>query len=76
MINRITLDLAFDDYDSLNDLLEEAERRISQAVIINEGKANEEIGFFEIRKCFHDDDTRNTPDEILARFEVGRGKVI
>ena len=76
MIYTIDLRLAFEDYDSLNDLLEEAERRISQAVIINEDKANEEIGFLEIRKCYHDEDARTTPDEILARWEVGRGKVL
>lgn len=75
MIYTINLKLAFEDYDDLNDLIEEAERRYLLAVNVNEGQENEELGFFEVRESYHDDASRTTPDIILARWEVGRGKV-
>ena len=47
-----------------------------KAVNINEGLGNEEVSFIEVRECHHDDPTRTIQDIILARWEVGRGKVI
>ena len=69
---RLRMDLAFDNQDALNDLLEEAERRYTQAIIINEGHDNEERGYFEVEECHHD---TGEPCEKIARWEVGRGKV-
>ena len=47
-----------------------------KAVNINEGLENEEVSFIEVRECHHDDPSRTVQDKILARDEVGRGKVI
>lgn len=46
-----------------------------QAVVINEGQENEERGFIVFEKCYHDQ-TPTEACEIIARWEVGRGKVI
>lgn len=45
------------------------------SVIINEGEDNEERGFILVQKCYHDE-TPTKPCEEIARWEVGRGKVI
>lgn len=47
----------------------------TNAVVINEGEENEERGFIELGKCYHDE-TPTQPCEKIARWEVGRGKVI
>ena len=47
-----------------------------KAVNINEGLDNEEISFIEVRECYHDETSRTIQDKILARWEVGRRKVI
>ena len=70
---RLRMDLAFNDHDALNDLLEEAERRYLSAIVINEGEPNEERGFFEVEDCHHN---TGGPCEITDRWETGRGKVI
>lgn len=44
-----------------------------KAVIINEGAANEEGGHIEVERCGH---RLGLPCEVIARWEVGRGKVI
>ena len=48
----------------------------AKAVNINEGSDNQEVSFAELRECHHDDPDRYTPDVILARWEVGRGRVL
>ena len=78
MIYRIVADLAFNKVDkrqmeALRDALAPFFR---MAVNINEGSENQEIGFIDVRECNHDDAGRTTPDKVLARYEVGRGKVI
>ncbi|KKL16935.1 hypothetical protein LCGC14_2490570 [marine sediment metagenome] len=45
------------------------------AVITNEGADNEERGFIDVEKCYHDE-VPTKPCEKVARWEVGRGKVI
>ena len=45
------------------------------AVVINEGANNEECGFIDVEKCYHDE-TPTKPCEVVARWEVGKGKVV
>jgi len=46
---------------------------LKYGIVIHEGTANEERGFIEVEACGH-----RTGDscEIVARWEVGRGRVI
>lgn len=46
---------------------------IQHGIVINEGKVNEERGFIEIERCGH---RLEIDCEILARWEVGRGRVL
>ncbi len=74
MYKRIRMDLAFNDSDPRGDIIEEALRRLTDAVVINEGDVAEERGYIELEDCNH-----NAPSEpcvITDRWEVGRGKVI
>ena len=75
MIKRFRADIAYDDADPLNDLVEEARRRIGAAVVINEGQDNEERGYFEVQDCRHDE-VPPAPCVVTERWEAGRGKVI
>lgn len=43
------------------------------AIVINGGQDNEERGFIELERCAHDEQERC---ETLARWEVGKGKVL
>jgi len=42
-------------------------------VVINEGKDNEERGFIEIERCGH---RVEESCELMAKWEVGRGRVL
>ncbi len=75
MLKRFRADIAYDDSDPLNDLVEEARRRIGAAIVINEGQDNEERGYFEVEDCGHNE-TPPTPCVVIERWEAGRGKVI
>ena len=46
---------------------------VQNAVIINEGLPNEERGFIEVERCGH---RIGEGCEHIARWEVGRGRVI
>jgi len=46
---------------------------LQHGVIINEGQSNEERGFVEVERCGH---RLEEPCEVIARWEVGRGRVI
>ena len=46
---------------------------IKHGVVINEGEENEERGFIKVERCGHRLKEKCT---VLARWEVGRGKVI
>ena len=75
---RITADLSFpkDKKDLADKAMSYLCSLCKEAVIINAGLDNVEGGYAEERECNHDDLTRTIPDVILARWEVGRGKVI
>ncbi len=46
---------------------------LNNAVIINEGLPNEESGYIEVERCGH---RLNQSCEKIARWEVGKGKVL
>ncbi len=79
MLKRFRADIAYEvdeegEAPALYDLVEEARRRIGNAIIINEGQENEERGYFEVEDCGHND----VPPTLCVkaeRWEAGRGKV-
>ena len=75
MLKRFRADIIYSDFDPLNDLVEEARRRIEASVVINEGQPNEERGYFSVEDCGHND-TPPIPCVVTEKWEVGRGKVI
>ena len=74
MKTRIRMDLAFEEFNK--EKAEQARKLLApflkNAVVINEGEDNEERGYIEIENCGHDE---GKPCTVLARWEVGRGKV-
>ena len=78
MIYTVDLKLAFkkSDKNQMEALRDALAPFFQKAVNINEGQDNQEISFIEVRECNHDDPSRTTQDKILARYEVGKGKVI
>lgn len=77
MLKRFRADIIFNDADPLNDLVEEARRRIVDpaAIIINEDQPNEERGYFSVEDCGHND-IPPTPCVVTEKWEVGRGQVV
>lgn len=77
MLIRVRMDLAFKltkkaQAEALRDALVPFAQH---AVVVNEDKINEERGFIDVEKCYHDQ-TPTQPCEKIARWEVGKGKVI
>ncbi len=75
MLKRFRADIIYSDPDPLNDLVEEARRRIGSSVVINEGFSNEERSFFSVEDCGHDE-TPPVPCVETERWEAGNGQVI
>lgn len=77
MLIRVRLDLAFPiTNQSQAEQLRDALIPFTQyAVVIKEGANNEERGFIDVEKCYHDE-SPTKPCEKVARWEVGKGKVI
>ena len=77
--DRIKIDLALPPEiriqysDKLIELKNILLQAIEVAVVINEGQFNEERGFISHERCGH---RIGEPCEEIARWEVGRGKVI
>lgn len=69
MIYRIRVDLAFEEEDPALDVYDKALDHIDKAVIINPGQLNEERGYIEVQRCYHNQ-TPNIPCERLAREDV------
>ena len=64
---RVRLDLAFADEADAQALMDYAKSLSSKAVSINEGEANEEIAFFDLEICRHDE---GLPCTRLERVEI------
>ncbi len=52
---RVRLDLSFDNQSDAQALMSYAKELSSKAVSINEGRDNEEISFFDMEICRHDE---------------------
>ncbi len=52
---RVRLDLSFDNESDAQALMGYAEELSSKAVSINEGRDNEEIAFYDLEICRHDE---------------------
>ncbi len=74
MYKRIRLNLAFNDEDPRDDIVEEVLRHLGDAVVIEEGQVNEERGYILLEDCYHN--SPNEPCIKTDRWEVGKGKVI
>lgn len=64
---RIRLDMSFESESDTLALMERVRQLSARAVSINEGKANEEISFFDREICRHDE---GLPCTRLERVEV------
>jgi len=64
---RVRLDLSFDSEADAQLLVDCAKGLSSKAVSINEGKGNEEISFYDMEICRHDE---SLPCERLERVEI------
>lgn len=77
MLIRVTMDLCF---NIANQAQAQALRAAlvpfaQYAVNINEGQPDEEIGYIQAARCYHDE-VPLLPCEVLARYEIGTGWVI
>ena len=64
---RVRLDLSFDSETDAQSLIDYAKGLSSKAISINEGKDNEEISFYDLEICRHDE---GLPCERLERVEI------
>ncbi len=64
---RVRLDLSFDKEADAKALMTYAKGLTNKAVSVNEGKANEEIAFIGLEKCYHDE---GGSCEKLERVEI------
>jgi hypothetical protein len=64
---RVRLDLSFDSEADAQSLVDYTKVISSKAVSINEGEDNEEISFYDMEICRHDE---SLPCERLERVEI------
>ncbi len=64
---RVRLDLSFDDEADAQALMDYAKELSGKAVSINEGEDNEEISFYDMELCRHDE---GLPCTRLGRVEI------
>ena len=64
---RVRVDLSFDDEADARALTDYAKGLSSKAVSINEGEDNEEISFYDMEMCRHDE---GLPCKRLERVEI------
>jgi len=64
---RVRLDLSFANEADAQSLMAYAKNLSSKAVSINEGEPNEEIAFYDLEICRHDE---GLPCEKLERVEI------
>ncbi len=69
---RVRLDLSFDNESDAQVLMDYAKQLSNKAVSINEGKDNEEISFYDLEICRHDE---GLPCTKLDRIEVRKREV-
>ncbi len=64
---RVRMDLSFADEADARSLMAYAENLSGKAVSLNEGEPNEEISFYDLEICRHDE---GLPCEKLERVEI------
>ncbi len=64
---RVRLDLSFDSEADAQVLMDYAQQLSGKAVSINEGRDNEEISFYDIEVCRHDE---GLPCERMEKVEI------
>ncbi len=69
---RVRLDLSFDVETEAQALMAYAKQLSNKAVSINEGKDNEEISFYDMELCRHDE---GLPCTRLGRVEIRKREV-
>jgi len=67
---RVRLDLSFDSEADALVLMDYARQLSGKAVSINEGRDNEEISFYDIEMCRHDESFTGEGCEKLERVEI------
>ena len=67
MLYRVRLDLSFDNKVDADVLVEVAKKLQNKATGINEGQADEEIGFIDYHLCGHDE---GKACQLIERLEV------
>ena len=70
---RVRLDLSFDSEADAKLLMNYAKKIATKAVSINEGEVNEEIAFYDLELCRHDE---GLPCTKLDRIEVRKLKEV
>ena len=67
---RVRIDLSFESEADAQSLMAYAKNLSGKAVSINEGEVNEEIAFYDLEICRHDE---GLPCEKLERLEIRKG---
>lgn len=69
MLYRITIDLAFEEEDPTDDILDKTLDHLAKAVTINPDLPSEERGFIKLVKCYHDEDPHR-PCELIIEYHT------
>ena len=56
MIYRVLTVLAFNTRDPADDIIDKIKDVFDQAITVNPGQLNEELSFYTLEQCFHDQD--------------------
>ena len=67
---RVRMDLSFDSESDAQSLMNYAKALTDKAVSVNEGEPNEEISFYDLEICRHDDPSPVKGCEKLERVEI------
>ncbi len=67
---RVRIDLSFANEADAQSLMAYAKTLSDKAISINEGEVNEEIAFYDLEICRHDE---GLPCEKLERLEIRKG---
>ena len=69
MFYQLRVDCFLKDQDSLNDVLEELEKRKENMSVVNPGLPQQELSTIKVIKCYHDENPLK-PCELIQSWEV------
>lgn len=69
MFYRIRIDMAFTEEDAVRDIEDKTLDHLANAVVINPGHTNQEIGYIRLEKCYHDEQPPK-PCELIAEHQT------